>query len=105
MTFVQVFPQAPRKSRTIEFNANNIEEAKKIALKNFRGSQYMASMLYVYGKTDLKDCLRTFTALDLNIDTRFDGPFTDETCEFVDMVSEMNKQQWFDTTPMNPNDY
>ena len=68
MRFVQVYPQAPKNARILEFSANSEKEAKDIALENFKKSVYTASRLYLYGKSGLMDCIRTFTVADLNLD-------------------------------------
>lgn len=69
MRYIQVYPQAPKIARLHEFIANSDEEAKAIALENFRKSVYTASTLYPYGQTGLMSCIRTFTITDLDIDT------------------------------------
>ena len=71
MRFIQVYPQAPKNARTLDFVAETEKEAKDIALENFRSSQYTASRLYPYGKDGLTDCIRTFTVADLDIDTEY----------------------------------
>lgn len=68
MRFIQVYPQAPKNARMLDFVVNSEQEAKDIALENFRNSQYTASRLFPYGKDGLMDCIRTFTVADLNID-------------------------------------
>lgn len=68
MRFIQVYPQAPKNARILDFVANSEKEAKDIASENFRKSMYTASRLYPYGKEGLMDCIRTFTVADLNDD-------------------------------------